>query len=146
MNLSYLGNGQFTTIGDAFDAGSTDGQKCGHTYKSYYLYWTADGLKEYGGLKITLQQLLKVNGTQVIIDAITKSGYTIDEIYYRANNIININYHSSDKDGDVDYENVTLLYKNNTVTPVLVYTNSNTSGTENFNEKNLKDFSYGGIY
>jgi hypothetical protein len=57
MSLSYLGNGQFITIGGTFDAGFTDGMECGHTYKIYYLCWTTDGLNEYGGLKITQQQL-----------------------------------------------------------------------------------------
>ncbi len=62
MRLSYIGNGQFTTIGEAFDLGFTDGVGAGHTYKPYYLYWTTDGLKEYGGLNITQQQLSKVTG------------------------------------------------------------------------------------
>lgn len=145
MCLSYIGNGQFSTIGEDFDLGFTDGIGAGHTYKLYYLYWTTDGLKEYGGLKITQKQLLRVKGAQAIIDAITKSGHTVDEIYYRANNLININYHSGDKQNG-NFNNVTLVYKNNTFTPELVYTDPNSSKTESFNEKNLSDFSYGGIY
>jgi hypothetical protein len=145
MSLSYSGNGQFTTIGDTFDRGFTDGLGAGHTYKIYYLYWTADGLKEYGGLKIAQQQLLKVQGAQAIIDAITESGCTVDAIYYRANNLININYHSGDKQNG-NFDNVTLVYKNNAVTPELVYPGPTSSKTENFNEKKLGDFSYGGIY
>ena len=145
MGLYYLGNGEFTTIGEDFDLNFTDGIGAGHTYKPYYLYWTNDGLKEYGGLKITQQQLLKVKGAQAIIDAITKSDNTIDEIYYRANNIININYHSGDRQNG-DFENVTLAYKNNTVTPILAYIDSISSKTESFNEKNLNNYSYGGIY
>lgn len=145
MGLSYIGNGQFTTIGDDFDLTFTDGIGAGHTYKPYYLYWNIDGLKEYGGLKITLQQLLKVKGAQAIIDAINKSGHTVDEIYYRANNIIDINYHSGDKQNG-NFENVTLTYKNNTVTPNLVYTDPNSSKTESINERNLNIYSYGGIY
>ena len=145
MNLSYIGNGQFTTIGEDFDFDFTDGIGAGHTYKLYYLYWTTDGLKEYGGGKITQQQLLKMAGAQAIIDTITKSGYTVDEIYYRANNIININYHSGDKQNG-RFNNVTLVYENNTVTPELVVLDPNSSKTESFNENNLSDFSYGGIY
>ncbi|EHQ91035.1 hypothetical protein [Desulfosporosinus youngiae] len=145
MGLSYSGNGQFTTIGDSFDSNFIDGVGAGHTYKPYYLYWATDGLREYGGLKITRQQLLKVKGSQAIIDAITKSGHTIDDIYYRANNLININYHSGDKN-NVDFDNVTLVYKNNTVAPELAYVGSNSSKTESFAERNLSDFSYGGIY
>ncbi|MDQ7092208.1 hypothetical protein REC12_01210 [Desulfosporosinus sp. PR] len=145
MNLSYLGNGQFTTIGDSFDLNFTDGIGAGHTYKHYYLYWTPEGLKEYGGLKITQQQLLNVKGAQAIIEAITESGHIIDEIYYRANNLINLNYHSGDQNNG-DFENLTLEYRNNTVTPELAYAGSNSSKTESFNESNLSDFSYGGIY
>lgn len=145
MDLTYTGNGQFTTVGSTFDMNFTNGLGTGHTYKLYYLYWTLDGLKEYGGLKITQQQLLEIKGAQSIIDAITKSGYTVDDIYYRANNLININYHSGDKQNG-NFDNVTLVYKNNTVTPVLVYTGTNGSKIENFDEKNLKNFSYGGIY
>lgn len=142
MRLSYIGNGQFTTTGESFDLNFTDGIGAGHTYKPYYLYWATDGLKEYGGLKITQQQLLKVEGAQAVIDRITQSGHTIDEIYYRANNIININYHSGDKQNG-NFDNVTLVYKNNTI---LAYADPNSSKTESFDEKNLSNFSYGGIY
>jgi len=76
---------------------------------------------------------------------ITKSGHTVDEIYYRANKLININYHSGDKQNG-DFGNVTLVYKNNIVTPELAYRSPNSSKTESLNEKNLSDFSYGGIY
>lgn len=145
MDLFYIGNGQFTTIGENFDLNFTDGIGTGHTYKRYYLYCATDGLKEYGGLKITKQQLLKVKGAQEIIDAITKSGHIIDEIYYRANNLININYYSGDKQNG-NFDDVTLVYRNNNVIPELAYAGSNSSKTESFNERNLSDFSYGGIY
>jgi len=145
MDLSYIGNGQFTTIGENFDLNFTDGIGTGHTYKRYYLYWATDGLKEFGGLKISKQQLLKVKGAQETIDAITKSGHIIDEIYYRANNLININYHSGDKQNG-NFDDVTLEYRNNNVIPELAYAGSNSSKTESFNGRNLSDFSYGGIY
>ena len=145
MNLSYLGNGQFTTIGDTFDMNFTDGVGAGHTYKVYYLYWAGDGLKEYGGLKITQQQLLKVKGAQAVINTLTQSGHTIDGIYYRANNLININYHSGTEQNAI-YDNVTLIYKDNTATPELAYAGTKGSNMENFNAKDLGDFSYGGSY
>lgn len=145
MRLSYLGNGQFTTVGDAFDSVFTDGLAAGHTYKIYDLYWAGDGLKEYGGVKIAQKQLLRMKDAQAVLDTIIKSGHAIDDIYYRANNIININYHSGDRRNG-NFDNVTLLYKNNTVTPKQAESNSGSSGTENFSEKNLSDFSYGGIY
>ena len=145
MHLTYTGNGQFTTIGDTFDSVLTDGLATGHTYKIYYLYWTKNGLKEYGGLKITQQLLLNVKGAQGILQAITKSGHTIDSIYYLANNIIHINYHSGDNRNG-NFDNVTLSYRNHAVTPILADVNSDCPNGESLNEKNLSDFSYGGIY
>lgn len=145
MNLSYLGNGQFTTVGDTFDAVFTDGLAAGHTYKIYYLYWAGDSLKEYGGVKIEQKQLLKMKGAQAILDTITKSGHVIDDIYYRANNIININYHSGDRKNG-NFDNATLVYKNNTVTPKQVESDSGSSEAGSFSEKKLSNFSYGGIY
>ena len=145
MNLTYIGNGQFTIIGESFDLDITDGIATGHTYKPYYLYWEDDKLKEYGGLEITQQQLLKLEGAKTIIDVITKSGYAIDEIYYRANDIININYHCGDTNNG-NFENVTLKLINKTVIPELVYKGTNNGNSEDFNENNLNDFSYGGIY
>lgn len=145
MCLTYIGNGQFTTIGDTFDSVLTNGMKAGHTYKIYYLYWTENGLKEYGGLGITQQQLLDAKGAREILQAITRSGHTIDSIYYRANNIININYHSgNNRNGHFD--NMTLNYQNHAVTPILANVNSDCPKEEHLNEKNLSDFSYGGIY
>jgi hypothetical protein len=41
---------------------------------------------------------------------------------------------------------VTLILKNNTVTPVLINTGSSSFKTESFKEKDLSDFSYGRIY
>lgn len=143
MSLAYIGNGQFTTIGDTFDSVLTEGLEAGHTYKIYYLYWTENGLKEYGGLGITQQQLLKVKGAREILQAITKSGHTIDSIYYRANNVININYHTGDNRNGY-FDNVTLSYHNHAVTPILA--NPDCPKAESLNEKNLGDFSYGGIY
>lgn len=145
MNLTYTGNGQFTTIGDTFDSVLTDGLATGHTYKIYYLYWTKSGLKEYGGLQITQQQLLKVKGAQKILQTITESGHTIDSIYYRANHIIHINYHTGDKRNGT-FDNVTLSYQNHAVTPILANADSGGPKGESLNEKDLSDFSYGGIY
>ena len=146
MRLSYLGDGQFTTIGEAFDMVFENGKEAGgHTYKIYYLYWAGDGLREYGGLKITRQQLLKAKGAKAVLDAIIQSGHTVDGIYYRADNIINVNYHSGDqKNGNFD--NVTLVYQNGAVIPKSVNPEAGGSGTETLTAGNLGDFSYGGIY
>lgn len=143
MYLTYLGGGKFTTIGDTFDAVLTDGQKAGHTYKLYYLYWSPEGLKEYGGLKITQGQLLKAKGAKAVIDAIVNSGHTVDDIFYRADNIINVNYHNGDSQNG-SFDNVTLEYKENSVTPKPIADGSDKSGS--FSGSTLSDFSYGGTY
>jgi hypothetical protein len=135
MDLKYMGDGQFVTIGEAFDAYFEEEAWIGHTYKIYFLYWAGDDLEEYGGIPITQQQLLQVNGAQAVLDTITNAGYTIDEIYYRANNIINVNYHTGDKQNGYCYYHVTLVYENNTVI-----------SPEGFNEDTLDDFYWGGIY
>ncbi len=145
MNLTYLGNGQFITIEEAFDSVITDGTSAGHTYKPYYLYWEGDKLKEYGGIKITQQELLKQKGAKAILDVIKNSGYTIDDIYSRENNIININYHTGDKNNG-RFDNVTLRYDKKTYVPILVSSSAGNSQTAHFNKSNLSKFSYGGIY
>lgn len=143
MCLTYMGDGQFLTIGEDFDAVFQDETWRGHTYKVYYLYWENDGLVEYGGLEITRKQLLEVSGAQEILDTITNAGYTIDEIYYRDNHIITINYHTGGRQNDYYYDNVTLIYDGKTVTPKWLYSNSE---PEDFNEDTLDDYSYGGSY
>jgi hypothetical protein len=145
MDLRYTGNGQFMTIGESFDMNFTDGLGTGHTYKRYYLYWSKDGFKEYGGLRISKQQLLKVKGSKEIIDVIVKSGHIVDEIYYRNNNTININYHTGNKRNG-NFDNVTLLLKNNSAIPQLINIDKNISKAESFDASNMSDFSYGGIY
>ena len=135
MDLRYMGDGQFVTIGEAFDAYFEEEAWIGHTYKIYFLYWAGDDFVEYGGISLTREQLLQVNGAQAVLDTITNAGYTIDEIYYRANNIINVNYHNGNKQNDYCYYHVTLVYKNNTViTP------------EGFSEDTLDNFYWSGIY
>jgi len=133
--LTYMGDGQFTAVGEAYDGCFQDEAWRGHTYKPYYFYWENDGLVEYGGISITQQQLLEVNGAQAVFDTITNAGYTVDEIYYRANNIINVNYHTGDKQNGYCYDHVTLVYEDNAVTC-----------PGDFNENTLDDFSYSGSY
>lgn len=85
----------------------TDGT--GHTWKNYYLYWD-DGFYEYGGIKISEDELLRCEGAKEIVDLIKDGGYSITDIFYRENNIININY----TDQDIN-RNATLLLKGNQV-------------------------------
>jgi len=64
------------------------------TIKPYWFYWDGTRFREYGGVEISESQLRKCEGAAKILDDIKAQGYTIDDIYYRGNDMININYHS----------------------------------------------------
>ena len=106
-------NINFTMVHSTYDAVFMDGIEIGHTWKEYYFYWdeSSESFKEYGGIKITETQLLKCGGAQSIIDEIKSSGNIIGDIFYRANNIINVNYSY-----DGNNLNAVLLLENGAVT------------------------------
>jgi hypothetical protein len=143
-DLDYIGNCQFISNCSITDS-STIG---GRTAKPYYLYWSNNCFKEYGGIKITLQQLLRVNGCKQIIDEIKRANYIIGDIYFRGNNIININLKCSNQNDNsvTDFCYVTLQYKNNSIAPFLTYDGTNNSTTANFSSHKLNDFLNGGNY
>ena len=62
----------------------------GHTWNAYYVYWD-DGMKEYGGTEISVEEFLAYEGADAIIAKIKGDGYYLGTIYRRANGIININ-------------------------------------------------------
>lgn len=64
----------------------------GHTFNQYYYFWDGYNFKEYGALEITKGELLKIDGTKKLIKYIEDLGATINKIYYRDNNIFQINY------------------------------------------------------
>jgi len=94
---------------DAFLSKFEDGTsiETGHTWKKYYFYYDGKDFKEYGGILITYEDLLRVNGIDTILDTIEEDGYSIDSIYYRSNNMVNINVSYSTEDS-VKYDNVTV--------------------------------------
>lgn len=82
----------------------------GHTRKPYYLHWNGEAFEEYGGIKISEEDLCKAKGGKAIIDKIKNDENIIGDIFYRKNGIVNINYHN-------DSENMyaTLSYNNGSV-------------------------------
>lgn len=76
----------------------------GHTWKPYYFFWDGD-FKEYGGIEITENDLLKCNGAKEILGIISNKGYSIKNIIYRNNDIININCFDS------EYSNINISLK-----------------------------------
>lgn len=81
---------EFYMYPSAFDQ-STDGT--GHTWKRYYFFLDGLELKEYGGLWISRNQLEEVEGGEAILQKAEEEGWTIGDIYYRENGIINVNLH-----------------------------------------------------
>lgn len=90
QNFTVIDNSNnFTIIQSAFDAMSLNG---GHTRKPYYFYYDK-GFHEYGGIKITIDDFLKYNNADTIVQGIKdKNNGTITSILKRSNDIININY------------------------------------------------------
>lgn len=75
-----------------FDAYDAIGDGSGHTRKTYYMYWNGDGFTEYGGMRISEEQLRAVEGASPWLDAVLAAGGELGEIYYRENGIVNVNY------------------------------------------------------
>lgn len=72
----------------------------GHTYNQYYYYWSGDSFREYGAMEITVDELLQIEGTNGLINYINDLEATINEIYYRDNNVFQINYQKEEREGD----------------------------------------------
>lgn len=79
---------EFYMYPSAFDM-SPDGT--GHTWKRYYFFLDGLELKEYGGIRISRSQLEEADGAKAILQSAEAEGWTIGDIYYRANGIINVN-------------------------------------------------------
>ena len=102
----------------------------GHTWNVYYFYWD-NGLKEYGGTQIPIDEFQAYNGADEIIRKITEDGYEITTIYKRENGILNVNCCNGWSNANVriiyDNENVELLpvtedfyYEEGIIKPALI--------------------------
>ena len=86
----------------------------GHTFNQYYYFWDGICFKEYGAIEITIDELLGIDGTDELIDYIADIDATINEIYFRENNIIQINYQKKDHINDytqIDYHYIMFRYE-----------------------------------
>lgn len=119
-----------------FDGGDGNSMGHGHTWKRYYMYWNGDGFTEYGGLRISEEQLRAVEGASRWLDEILAVDGMIGDIFYRENGIVNINYTTTDgwTDGTVNNKNVTLRIVDGMAQ--LVYDR----------EETLQDSNHGGVY
>lgn len=111
-SLERISNSYFKLLQGSFD-GCTDGT--GHAYNYYYFAWDGKNFLEYGGLKISQSMFKKAKGGTTILSQIKKQG-KIKSIYFRGNNIININYESNGQN-----YNVTLSFKSGKVSYVDMY-------------------------
>ena len=120
MDLKPNEYGEFEFIDSTYDFGEVEGTYflCGHTWKKYYFYFNGIDFKEYGGIQIEYEDLLKIGGINEIIDIINNDGYTINSIYYRENNMININL-SSGEMGNRTFYNITLRINNHKIKIIL---------------------------
>jgi len=116
QGLHYV-DGEFITLHGTFDSNKTDGDDflTGHTWKRYYLYWDKTGFKEYGGIKISLNQLLTLKGAQESLIKLIGDDEEIEGIYIRGNGIININVFTK-HEGYTLYANRTTRLINGSVT------------------------------
>lgn len=117
-NISGKGNGLY--INDFNEIEITDseydfafdkslGFSLGHTWKRYYFYFDGNSFREYGGININVEDLLRIPEVDLIVNEIYNNLYTINSIYYRNNGMININI-SKEDDYEIIYYNITLRY------------------------------------
>lgn len=104
---------------DAFDSSCNENFEWegGHTWKPYYFFWN-DGLNsfsEYGGIEITLEQLSKVKDVSRLMNQYNEDGYSLINIIYRANKIININFRKNETETVYQHANVTLYIQNDSI-------------------------------
>lgn len=89
-----------------------------HTYNQYYYFWNGENFREYGAIEITKDELMEIDGTDKVIDYINGLGATINEIFFRANNIIQINYQKEEREVNATstyYYNIMFRYEGETV-------------------------------
>lgn len=87
-------------LDDDWKSRPTDEEWTGHTYKPYYYYWNGENFREYGAIEIDKNDLLTIEGTSELLEYISELNGTINEIYYRANNVIQINYQIEEHDNN----------------------------------------------
>ena len=85
-NFSYdEDSGSFCVYATYFD------DYMGHCWHKYYYYADENGLKEYGAIPISQEELLEFNGAAEILGEAFGKGGSLKEALYRANGIIDVN-------------------------------------------------------
>lgn len=128
----------------------------GKNSKPYYLYFDGNFFCEYAGLLISAADLKAYSGAEEILNSIYSGGYTMGDIFYRSNGIININISKDGTAGTVLLENVTLkvsgdnvqlLTKDAEQSAVTVSYDAQAAASVIENKfSETERFSYGGLY
>lgn len=116
----------------------------GNALNTYYLYWE-NGYKEYEGREISNEDFIKYENGQNVLDEIKKEierkfpenkSITLENIIYRQNGVININYIINEKDEKLYKKNVLVKVEDNVVS---IKDNNISTTTENIVKEILKD-------
>lgn len=93
--LKLIGNNHFRCSKSGFDSFRADGEdetfSSGRCFYNYYYFFDGERFIEYGGTKISEPVFCGIPGATELLQGIRSAGYTVDEIYYRSNGIVNIN-------------------------------------------------------
>lgn len=94
--LERLGNNYFRCLKSGFDSFKAEGGEektfsPGRCFYNYYYFFDGERFIEYGGTKISEQVFCRIPGATELLQKIRSEGYTIDNILYRANGIVDIN-------------------------------------------------------
>lgn len=102
MALRYNEYGELIYRHSTYDIYTTGESMNGiaHSWKPYWLYYDEEvrDFKEYGGIKITLEQFMTFKNAKSVIDL--TEGNEITAIYYRDNGIINVNHRIYEDNND----------------------------------------------
>lgn len=82
------------------------------TENGVYYFCMEGSFKEYGGLEISLVELLNIEDAKIknIVRSLLEEECQINTIYYRENGIININFSKEYETGEIRHFNLTLRY------------------------------------
>ncbi|MBO4903366.1 MAG: hypothetical protein J5518_11290 [Lachnospiraceae bacterium] len=104
------GSNDFTVTFDRYDAHYDPelGDMIGHTWKDYYFYYdpAAEKVYEYAGAEITKDMAKELAGTDIVAQCLGPDD-RLQNILYRGNGVIHINYSLTDENGGIDYKHRT---------------------------------------
>lgn len=90
----------------------------GHSWKPYWFYYRNGVFHEYGGLKIHEEDLKAISGGEEALKSI--KDYCINDIFYRGNGLITVNYDDSpmSQDGSCNNRYLLLEYRGGVISVV----------------------------